>query len=80
MTPRDIEDYNLTYMKLDRKDRARVSQLLEDPRYKDPTWRQYLMDYAHFGKKAELQAFSKPEDIAYAVNEYLPKKLEAMGD
>ena len=78
MTPQDIVDYNLTSMKLSEQDRARIAQLLEDPRYQDPTWKQYLLDYARLGKKAELEAFSKSGNLAYVINDYLPKKLEAI--
>ena len=75
-TARDIVDYNLPPIRLDDRDKHRVQTLLEDPRYNDPVWHQYLLDYQRLGQKQELQAFTV-HGLGFFTDTYLPSKMEA---
>jgi DNA topoisomerase-6 subunit A len=75
ITPGDIVEYDLPSSEFDEKATSKVRALLDDPRYQDPIWKQFLLDYQRLGKSAELEAFSARGSNCF-VDEYLPAKIE----
>jgi DNA topoisomerase-6 subunit A len=72
----DIVDYKLPTENLTQGDLKRLTELKDDPRYKDELWQREIDLFLKIGKKAELEAFSR-YGLTYIVDDYLPAKLEA---
>ncbi len=74
VTPADIRDYSLPTDPLTDADLKRLSDLSIDPRYSDPPWCDYIVEFRSLGRKAEQQAFSR-YGIDFVVDTYLADKL-----
>jgi len=72
--PTDIEDYRLPFEKFNEKDWKRLHDLMADPRYQSPFWRNQLKKFEEEGKKSEQQALSI-YGLSYVTEKYLPEKL-----
>jgi len=75
----DIVDYKLPSDPLTAVDVKRLHELEKDPRYEGDLWKREIKTFLKIKKKAEQEAFSR-YGLTYIVDEYLPAKLEAMGD
>ncbi len=75
----DVVDYKLPSDPLTAVDIKRLHELERDPRYKGELWKREIKTFLKIKKKAEQEAFSR-YGLTYIVDEYLPAKLEAMGD
>jgi DNA topoisomerase VI subunit A len=75
----DIVDYKLPTDPLTDVDIKRLHELEKDPRYTGDLWKREIKTFLKIKKKAEQEAFSR-YGLTYIVDEYLPAKLEEMGD
>lgn len=75
----DIVKYDLPSDKLTELDIKRLQELKKDPRYRGKLWKREIETFMKIKKKAEQEAFSR-YGLTYIVDEYLPAKLEMMGD
>ncbi len=73
----DIERYELPTDAFNEQDKKRVTELLNDPRYKRRFWKNQLKKFKKLKRKAEQQAFSK-YGLDYVVESYIPEKLETL--
>jgi len=72
--PTDIEEYKLPFEKFNEKDWKRLHDLMADPRYQSPFWREQLKRFEEEGRKSEQQALSI-HGLSYVTEKYLPEKF-----
>ncbi len=78
ITASDIENYELPADDLSPQDVKALQDLLSDPRFNDPFWKDEVEFMLHIGKKAEQQALAR-YGLDYVTDTYLPEKLAQLG-
>lgn len=78
ITASDIHNYELPSDDLSPQDTKALQDLLNDPRFADPFWRDQVEFMLEIGKKAEQQALAK-YGLDYVTDTYLPEKLAQLG-
>ncbi len=78
ITASDIHNYELPTDELSPQDVKALQDLLSDPRFNEPFWKQEVEFMLEIGKKAEQQALAK-YGLDYVTNTYLPEKLAQLG-
>ncbi|NWF96395.1 MAG: DNA topoisomerase IV subunit A [Candidatus Thorarchaeota archaeon] len=70
----DIKKYALPTEPMTNADLKRLDELLNDVRYADAAWQEYIREFQELRLKAEQQAFSR-YGVDFVVDTYLPDKL-----
>ncbi|MFQ5838248.1 MAG: DNA topoisomerase IV subunit A [Thermoplasmata archaeon] len=78
ITASDILNYELPADDLSPQDAKALKDLLSDPRFNDPFWKDEVELMLDVGKKAEQQALAK-YGLDYVTDTYLPEKLAQSG-
>jgi DNA topoisomerase-6 subunit A len=78
ITASDILNYDLPSDDLSPQDVKALKDLLSDPRFNDPFWKDEIELMLEVGRKAEQQALAK-YGLDYVTDTYLPEKLAQLG-
>jgi DNA topoisomerase-6 subunit A len=78
ITASDILNYDLPADDLSPQDAKALRDLLSDPRFNDPFWKDEVELMLEIGKKAEQQALAK-YGLDYVTDTYLPEKMAQLG-